>query len=89
MVTLPQKLDEVLTLAAEGRLRVKLNMPTSDEQRRVRNGTVALIAALSVVAGLAFLFRVVVPEPGAGAERVGALILLLAGFWLLKAAKDL
>ena len=89
MVTLPQKLDEVLTLAAEGRLRVKLHMPTSEEQRRVRNGTVALVAALSVLAGLAFLFRVVVPAPGAGAERIGALVLLIAGFWLLKAARDL
>ena len=89
MVNLPQKLDEVLTLAAEGRLRLKLHLPSSDEQRRVRNGTVALIAGLSVVAGLAFLFRVAVPEPGVNAERIGALILLVAGLWLLKAARDL
>lgn len=89
MVNLPQKLDEVLTLAAEGRLRVKLHLPSADDQRRVRNGTVALIAGLSVVAGLAFIFRVAVPAPGPGVEAAGALILLIAGFWLLNAARDL
>ncbi len=89
MVNLPQKLDEVLTLAAEGRLRVKLSMPASDEQRRIRNRTVSLIAGLAVLASVAFLFRVVVPEPGVLTERLGAFVLLAAGFWLLKAARDL
>lgn len=89
MVNLPQKLDEVLTLAAEGRLRLKLHLPSSEEQRRLRNGTVSLIAGLAVLASLAFLFRVVVPEPGVVTERIGALVLLVAGFWLLKAARDL
>jgi hypothetical protein len=89
MVNLPQKLDEVLTLAAEGRLRLKLHLPSSEEQRRLRNGTVSLIAGLAVLASSAFLFRVVVPEPGVALERIGALVLLVAGFWLLKAARDL
>ena len=89
MVNLPQKLDEVLTLASEGRLRLKLHMPASDEQRRIRNGTVSLIAGLAVLASLAFLLRVAVPAPGVVIERLGALALLAAGFWLLKAARDL
>ena len=34
MVNLPQKIDEVLTLAADGRLRVKLHLPYDDTARR-------------------------------------------------------
>jgi ubiquinone biosynthesis protein len=89
MVNLPQKLDEVLTLAAEGRLRVKLNLPASQEQRRLRNQTVSLIAGLSVMVSLAFLFRLLVPDPGVAAEQVGAVALLAAGLWLLNAARTL
>jgi len=48
LVNVPQKLDEVLTLAATGRLRVKLHVPDAEETRRVRNRTVSLVASLVV-----------------------------------------
>ena len=89
MVNLPQRLDEVLTLAAEGRLRLKLHMPAAGEQKRIRNHTVSLIAGLAVLASLVFLFRVFVPAPAPVLERVGAIFLLLAGLWLLKSAAEL
>lgn len=89
MVTLPQKLDEVLTLAAEGRLRVKLQVPESHERRRVRNQTVLVIANLVLFAAIASLVRHVAPEYGPGFERIGVIALAAVGGWLLIVAARL
>ena len=89
LVHLPQKLDEVLTLAASGRLRVKLHMPDAEESRRVRNRTVSLVASLVSLVGVAFLARHMAPAYGAGVERMGAVLLLVIGGWLLVAAARL
>ena len=89
LVHMPHKLDEVLTLAASGRLRVKLHMPDADEGRRVRNRTVSLVASLVTLVGVAFLVRHLAPAYGADVERIGAVLLLLIGGWLLVAAARL
>ena len=89
IVHMPQKLDEVLTLAASGRLRVKLHVPDAEEGRRVRNRTVSLVASLVTLVGVAFLARHLAPAYGAGVERMGAVLLLIIGGWLLVAAARL
>lgn len=89
LADLPQKFDDVLTMAAQGRLRMKLQLPEADENERVRNRTVLLVTALVAVAAVATILRHVAPTADAGGERVAALILLLVGGWLLLAASRL
>jgi predicted unusual protein kinase regulating ubiquinone biosynthesis (AarF/ABC1/UbiB family) len=89
LVNVPQKLDEVLTLAATGRLRVKLHVPDAEETRRVRNRTVSLVASLVTLVGVALFVRHLAPAYGVGVERVGAVLLLIIGGWLLVAAARL
>lgn len=89
MVKLPQKLDEVLTLAAGGHLRVKLHLPHDDAARRSRNRTVSLVASLVVLTALAFAFRHVQAAQAPGVEQIGALLVLAVGMWLLVAAARL
>ena len=89
VINLPQKLDDVLTLAAEGRLRMKLNVPQGEHERRIRNTTVSLLSTLAVVIGAAFLARHLAPAAGVAAERLAAVLLLIAGAWLLRAAATL
>jgi predicted unusual protein kinase regulating ubiquinone biosynthesis (AarF/ABC1/UbiB family) len=86
MVTLPQKLDEVLTLAAEGRLRVKLQVPEASESRSVRRQTILLVALLVLLVAIASLVRHIAPASGAAFERLGVVALLIVGGWLLIAA---
>ncbi len=89
MVHLPQKLDDVLTLAAEGRLRVKLNVRDGDDAQRTRNRTVLLIAMLVALTAVASVARHFAPALGAGAQRLAALAVLILGGWLLVAAARL
>jgi predicted unusual protein kinase regulating ubiquinone biosynthesis (AarF/ABC1/UbiB family) len=89
MVQLPQKLDDVLTLAAEGRLRVKLHVADADGSRQTHNRTVLLVALLVALTGLASIVRQFAPAFGPGLERLGAAVLLLLGGWLLVAAARL
>jgi len=89
MVSLPQKLDDVLTLAAEGRLRVKLHVPETGDRRAVTNQTVQLVAALVLLIAVASLVRHAAPASGPIVERVGSLVLLAVGGWLLVAAARL
>jgi len=89
MVNLPQKLDEVLTLAADGRLRVKLHVPHDEHARRTRNWTVSLVSGLVVLTAVAFALRHVAVSQVPGLEQVGALIVMVIGIWLLVAAARL
>lgn len=89
LADLPQKFDDVLTMAAQGRLRMKLQLPEADEHEHVRNRTVLLVTALVAVAAVATILRHVAPAAGAGGEQVAALILLLVGGWLLFAVSRL
>jgi predicted unusual protein kinase regulating ubiquinone biosynthesis (AarF/ABC1/UbiB family) len=87
LADLPQKFDDVLTMAAQGRLRMKLQLPEAEENEHVRNRTVLLVTALVAFAAVAAILRHV--APALGVERVGALILLLVGGWLLFATSRL
>ena len=89
MVNLPRQLDQFLTQAAAGRLRIRLHVPDAAEHRRVRNRTVSLVVSLVVLTGLAFLVRQLAPAWGANVERLGAVMLLIVGAWLLAAAARL
>ncbi|HWF84318.1 MAG TPA: AarF/UbiB family protein [Vicinamibacterales bacterium] len=86
MVQLPQRVDDVLTLAAEGRLRVKLHVPESNGSQQTHNRTVLLVALLVALTGVASIVRQFAPTFGPGAERLGAVALLFLGGWLLVAA---
>jgi ubiquinone biosynthesis protein len=89
LADLPQKLDDVLTLAAQGRLRMRVQVPEADDTERVRNRTVLLVTSLVAFAAVGAVLRHVVPALGSGAERAGAVLLLLLGGWLLVAAARL
>ena len=89
LADLPQKFDDVLTMAAQGRLRMKLQLPEAEKNEHVRNRTVLLVTALVAFAAAATVLRHIAPAAGAGGERVAALILLLVGGWLLFAASRL
>ena len=86
MVNFPQKLDDVLTLAAEGRLRVKLDVPDGHAAQHTRNRTVLLVAVLVALTGVASMARHLAPAVGAGVDRLAAVVVLLLGGWLLVAA---
>jgi predicted unusual protein kinase regulating ubiquinone biosynthesis (AarF/ABC1/UbiB family) len=89
MVNLPQKLDEVLTLAADGRLRVKLHVPHDEHARRTRNRTVSLVSGLVVLTAVAFALRHAAVSQVPGLEQIGALFVMVIGIWLLVAAARL
>jgi len=83
MIHLPQRLDDVLTMASEGKLRVKLHVPDGDGSRQTRNRTVLLVALLMASIGVVSVARQLAPALGAGVERLGAIALLAVGGWLL------
>jgi len=86
MVELPQKLNEFLTLAGEGRVRVELRRPDARSDPRARNSTVSLVASLVSLAGVAYLTRHLAPALGPDVERIGTVLVLIIGGWLLTAA---
>jgi ubiquinone biosynthesis protein len=89
LLRLPQKLDELLTLAASGRLRVKVDVPDAGERRQTRNRTVSLVASLVTLVALTFLVRHLSPAYGTDLEWMGAVLVLIVGGWLLAAAARL
>jgi predicted unusual protein kinase regulating ubiquinone biosynthesis (AarF/ABC1/UbiB family) len=89
LLQMPRALDTLLTLASEGRLRVKLNVPEERRPHEVRNRTVVLVTTLIVLTGLASLGRYLAPAAGPGAEGIAALAILVLGGWLLVAAARL
>jgi hypothetical protein len=89
LVHVPQKLDELLTLVATGRLRIKAEVPDGGERRQTRNRTVSLIASLVTLVALTFLVRHLSPAYGADFEWMGAVLVLIVGGWLLAAAARL
>jgi predicted unusual protein kinase regulating ubiquinone biosynthesis (AarF/ABC1/UbiB family) len=89
MVELPHRLDALLSAAADGRLRTKLIVPDSDDTEQVRDRTVLLVTALVAFAALASVLRHLVPALGLSVDRIGAVLLLIVGGWLLIAAARL
>jgi len=80
MIDLPQRLDEVLTLAAEGNLRSGSRAP--EPAQRPRSTSSTLWVALLLALGAIFLLW---PRlDGIWGERLGALVFLLLGALLLR-----
>jgi len=88
-VQIPQKLDEILTAAATGRLRITAEIPDADDRRIARNRTVSLVASLVTMVAVTFVLRHVTPAHGSTLEWVAAMIVLMVGGWLLVAAARL
>lgn len=86
LLGIPRALDSVLTRAAEGRLRIRLNVSENAAVNEVRNRTVLLVAIVIGLTGLASIARYIAPVLGAGAERLAAVAVLVLGAWLLIAA---
>ncbi|HWM89259.1 MAG TPA: AarF/UbiB family protein [Thermoanaerobaculia bacterium] len=81
-VQLPQKLDEVLTLAAEGDLR-RPTRPAARPPERRRGSSLVWVSLLLALAAVVLLARQV---DGVWGERVGALLFLMVGALLLRFA---
>lgn len=84
---LPQRLDEVLTLAAAGDPRLSLRVNETAEQRRRKNSSAKVTALLLALAAVALLTqRFADSLAGAWVERFGAVAFILVGVLLLRAA---
>lgn len=89
VLDLPRRLDEILTRAADGKLRVKVHVPDTDDRREARNRTISFVASLVTLVALTFLVRHLSPAFGANMEPLGAVLVLVVGGWLLLAASRL
>ncbi|HEX6973644.1 MAG TPA: hypothetical protein VF147_04545, partial [Vicinamibacterales bacterium] len=89
LVDLPRRLDQVLTQASEGHLRVQVQMPDDEDRRTARNRTVSLVASLVTLVAITFLARHVAPGAGTAIDAVVALAVLAVGGWLLASASRL
>ena len=85
MFDLPQRLDEALTLAAEGRAHIRLQVPETAERQRSRNSAASASALLLVLGAFVLLSPRLKELLGAWADGVGALVLLVLGGALLRA----
>jgi hypothetical protein len=85
MAELPKKFDEALTLAAEGGVRLNLQVTESAEQLKRKNSSAAAVALLLVLAAVLVLSRDFTALAPWG-ERVSALTFLLFGALLIRAA---
>lgn len=87
MLTLPDKLDRVLTVAADGRTTVKLDLVEPPEERRRKDATSAVVALLLAMAAVGLVgqhlstFEGFVPW----GERIASGVLIVLGAFLLKA----
>ena len=86
MMDLPRKLDEVLTLAAEGGARVRLRVTESANQRGQKNSLAVVIALLLVLASVALLSHRLAAVSAVWGEPAGAILFVVIGALLLRAA---
>jgi predicted unusual protein kinase regulating ubiquinone biosynthesis (AarF/ABC1/UbiB family) len=88
MMAIPQRLDQVLTLASEGSARLKLHLPETASHRRQKNSLAVMTALLLLLAAVAFaLPRVTSVFVGSDwAGRINAMAFIACGALLLLAA---
>jgi ubiquinone biosynthesis protein len=88
MMGLPQRLDEMLTLASEGGARVRLHVPETTAHRRRKNYSAVVASLLLVLAAVAFVLPRVTASLFAEewANRVNAVVFIACGALLLRAA---
>jgi ubiquinone biosynthesis protein len=86
MLAMPQRLNEALTLAAEGRVTVKLEMVDPPEERRRKNSFTAALAILLAMAAVILLAQYLASAGGLGSwvERLGAVLLGVLGVLLFR-----
>ena len=85
MIGMPQKLDSFLTLAAQGKASIKLEMAEPAETRARRDRSATLVAALLALAAVVLLAHHVAPSvPGPWVERAATVIVTLLGVALLR-----
>lgn len=88
MMAMPQKLDQMLTLASEGTPRVTLHVPETSSHRQQKNSTAVMTAMLLLLAAVVFaLPRVTLALVGnEWAGRINAAAFIACGALLLLAA---
>ncbi len=84
MIDLPKKLDDVLTMAAEGGARVKLRTTERPDQNRRKNSLAVVTALMVVLAAIALLSHRLTAISEVLGERVAAIVFLLIGALLLR-----
>lgn len=86
MTEFPQRLDEALTLLAEGEPRVKLQTPKEAEHQRQRNSLAVSIALSMALGSCALLAHRLAASgvAGAGVDSVSAVVFVLLGAMLLR-----
>lgn len=87
MMDLPQKLDAVLALAAEGSLRLKLQEKRGSDRRKQSNALATTIALLLLLSAIAILANHLAASQMAGPwmSRVSVMLFVVVGAMLLRA----
>ena len=83
LLAMPQRLNELLTLAAEGRANVKLEMVEPPAERRRKDFSTAALAAVLAMVAVVLLAHYLAGALGPWAERIGAVLLGVLGSFLL------
>jgi predicted unusual protein kinase regulating ubiquinone biosynthesis (AarF/ABC1/UbiB family) len=88
MMGLPQKLDDVLTLVAEGNARVKLQGAEAAAHHQQENSSALVLALLLVLAAVVLLAHHFTASVGTGVwlDRISAIAFVVLGALLLRAA---
>jgi len=87
MMELPKRLDEVLTVAATGALRFKLQQAASSQHRSIRNSAAVVIALCSLLGTVALLSHQIAGSVASRAwvGRIGSIAFVLVSAHLLRA----
>ena len=84
LLAMPQRLNELLTLAAEGRTNIKLEMVEPPPERRRKDSSAAALTAVLTMAAVVLLAHHLAGALGSWAERIGAVLLGVLGSFLLR-----
>jgi len=84
MLAMPHRLNELLTLAAEGRASIKLEMVEQPAERRRKDLSSVALAALLAMAAVALLAHYLTPALGPWVDRIAAVLLAALGVFLLR-----
>lgn len=88
LIAMPQRLDEMLTIASEGGARVKLNVPETTSHRRRENSSAKTTALILLLAAVALALPRITSTLfiAEWAERINALAFVMCGALLIGAA---
>ena len=87
LTELPRRLDQVLTLVADGRARLNLQIPESAQHRRQKNSSATVVSLLVVLGAVALIsHRLQASLVGGWIDELSALVFIALGGLLLRAA---